>query len=152
MARGRTEIAASACPSYIQDRFYGAAAVLREDAEREKQHFDNLLEITGGAPVETQPAPRRGESKFDRIERARRGHPQCALESCRVDTDNAFCWSGRNFRIDARAAQYAPVHTREGEYYAMDRIIVMHERGRVIGYLDGEGRALDAALIMEISP
>lgn len=142
----------SSCPSYIRDQFYGAAAVLRGDVKMEKRQFDSLLEIAGNIPSNTGPSRKRRESKFDRMERARRGHPQCAFDSCRVDTDNTFCWSGRNYRIDAQAEQYAPVYTRAGEYYAMDRIIVMHEHGRVRGYLDGEGHALDAALILEISP
>ena len=152
MARGRTEIAASSCPSYIQDRFHGSAAILREDAAEEGRRFDSILETAGDVSARTKPSANHVESKFDRLERAHREYPQCAFDSCRVDTDNVFCWLGRRYRIDERAKQYAPFPTREGDYFVMDRVIVIHDRGLIRGYLDGEGRALDTALIAEISP
>jgi hypothetical protein len=49
---------------------------------------------------ETRKPPRpRSETKFDRLQRVRAGHPQCVLTSERVDTDGCFTFMGCGYRM-----------------------------------------------------
>ena len=145
---GSREIAVSSCPSCIQDLFYAGAGVLRSDAEEEKIRFAQKLEecdrVLKKKNARCKDKP---ETKFDRLQKVRSMYPGCAIEACTVDTENVFRWSEDIYRISDSLSQYRPENTDCGEYYAMDRILVVHTGQAVHCFLDQSGVLIDPGMI-----
>ena len=106
--QGRREISESSCPSDIQDLFYAGAPLLRSSAGEERAAFKQMFSETTLRPKES--------SLF----------PDGEIEASIVDTENCFIWANRKYRISREARQYEPVHTRSGDYYAMDKVLILH--------------------------
>lgn len=148
MSVGSREIAVSSCPSCVQDLFYAGAGVLRSDAEEEKTRFAQTLEdcnrVLDRKGIRRKDRP---ETKFDRLERVRSMYPGCEIQACTVDTENVFRWREDMFRISDSLSQYKPQDTDSGEYYAMDRALVVHTGQAVHCFLDQSGVLIDPGMI-----
>lgn len=127
MMQGRREISESSCPSDIQDLFYAGAPVLRSAAGEERAAFKQMFSETTLRPKESKTR----DGRFERLTRARSLFPDGEIEASIVDTENCFIWANRKYRISREARQYEPVHTRSGDYYALDKILILH-RGEEI--------------------
>ena len=148
---GSREIAVSSCPSCIQDLFYAGAGVLRSDAEEEKTRFAQTLENCNRV-LDRKDSRRkdRQETKFDRLEKVRGMYPGCAIEACTVDTENVFRWREDIYRISDSLSQYRPEDTDCGEYYAMDRALVVHTGHVVHCFLDQSGALIEPGMVEKI--
>lgn len=122
MMQGRREISESSCPSDIQDLFYAGAPVLRSAAGEERAAFKQMFSETTLRPKESRPH----DGRFERLTRAGSLFPDGEIEVSIVDTENCFIWADRKYRISREARQYEPVHTRSGDYYALDKILILH--------------------------
>jgi len=151
MSVGSREIAVSSCPSCIQDLFYAGAGVLRSDAEEEKTRFAQTLEDCNRV-LDRKDSRRkeRTETKFDRLEKVRSMYPGSAIEACTVDTDNVFRWREDIYRISDSLSQYRPEDTDCGEYYAMDRVLVVHTGHTVHCFLDQSGVLIEPGMVGKI--
>ena len=148
---GSREIAVSSCPSCIQNLFYAGAGVLRSDAEEEKTRFAQTLENCNRV-LDRKVSRRkdRQETKFDRLEKVRSMYPGCAIEACTVDTENVFRWREDIYRISDSLSQYRPEDTDCGEYYAMDRVLVVHTGHTVHCFLDLSGALIEPGMVEKI--
>lgn len=148
---GSREIAVSSCPSCIQNLFYAGAGVLRSDAEEEKTRFAQTLENCNRV-LDRKVSRRkdRQETKFDRLEKVRSMYPGCAIEACTVDTENVFRWREDIYRISDSLSQYRPEDTDCGEYYAMDRVLVVHTGHTVHCFLDQSGALIEPGMVEKI--
>ena len=122
--QGRREISESSCPSDIQDLFYAGAPVLRSAAGEERAAFKQMFSETTLRPKESRPH----DGRFERLTRAGSLFPDGEIEVSIVDTENCFIWANRKYR---EARQYEPVHTRSGDYYALDKILILHRRKEI---------------------
>ena len=148
---GSREIAVSSCPSCIQDLFYAGAGVLRSDAEEEKTRFAQTLEACN--KVLDRKDSRRNdkqETKFARLEKVRSMYPGCEIQACTVDTENVFRWREGKYRISDSLSQYRAEDTDSGEYYAMDRVLVVHAGHTVHCFLDQSGVLIDPGMVEKI--
>lgn len=151
MSVGSREIAVSSCPSCMQDLFYAGAGVLRSDAEGEKERFSLMLERNDRLPgKQAAKREKKPETKFDRLQRMREAYPDCYIGACAIDTDNMFCWRKDKYRIADSASQYSPVETDCGDYYAMDRVLVVHTGDIIHCFLDQSGVLIDPGKIEKI--
>lgn len=148
---GSREIDVSSCPSCIQDLFYAGAGVLRSDAEEEKARFAQTLEDCDRV-IEKKDSRRKdkSETKFDRLQKIRSMYPDCVIQACTVNTDNEFRWCDCKYRISDSLSQYRPVDTDSGEYYAMDRVLVIHKGDTVHCFLDQSGVLIDPGMVEKI--
>ena len=148
---GSREIAVSSCPSCIQDLFYAGAGVLRSDAEEEKARFAQTLQNCNRV-LDRKDSRRKNkaETKFDRLEKIRSMYPGCAIEACTVDTENVFRWRENKYCISDSLSQYRPEDTDCGEYYAMDRALVVHTGHTVHCFLDQSGVLIDPGMVEKI--
>ena len=148
---GSREIAVSSCPSCIQDLFYAGTGVLRSDAEEEKTRFAQTLEDCNRV-LDRKDSRRkdRTETKFDRLEKVRSMYPGCDIQACTVDTENVFRWSEGKYHISDSLSQYWAEDTDSGEYYAMDRVLVVHTGHTVHCFLDQSGVLIDPGMVEEI--
>ena len=151
MSVGSREIAVSSCPSRIQDLFYAGAGVLRSDAEEEAARFAQALENCSKALVKKDSRRReKPETKFDRLQKIRSIYPDCMIQACTVDTENVFRWHDCKYRLSESLSQYRPEDTDCGEYYAMDRVLVIHTGETVHCFLDQSGVLIDSGMIEKI--
>ena len=148
---GSREIAVSSCPSCIQDLFYAGAGVLRSDAEEEKTRFAQTLENCNRVLDRKDNRRKdRQETKFDRLGKVRGMYTGCEIEACTVDTDNVFRWREDIYRISDSLSQYRPEDTDCGEYYAMDRVLVVHTGHTVHCFLDQSGVLIEPGMVEKI--
>ena len=148
---GSREIAVSSCPSCIQDLFYADAGVLRSDAEEEKTRFAQTLENCNRVLDRKDNRRKdRQETKFDRLGKVRGMYTGCEIEACTVDTDNVFRWREDIYRISDSLSQYRPEDTDCGEYYAMDRVLVVHTGHTVHCFLDQSGVLIEPGMVEKI--
>ena len=118
----KREIPASSCPANIQNMLY-AGGGLPESADREESaRFRVMCEILDdrAAPYEAQKT-RKVNIESGQHKRARLGIH--GGEWLNVDTDGKFWYGKDRYQISDQAAQYAPIPTDYGDYYAMDRIL-----------------------------
>lgn len=145
---GSREIAVSSCPSSVQDVFYAGAGVLRSEASEEQRQFAQILDISDRRKKQPESKKKvRQESKFDRLQKAAEMYPGSRVDACMVDTENEFLWCGTRYRIDGAVAQYQAVDTDEGDYYAMDRVLVVHTGKDIHCFLDQSAVLLDPNMI-----
>lgn len=145
--QGRMELSVSSCPSFIQDQFYGAAPILREHQADERLQFAALQEkLDDHGQRKTRHTEQR-ETRYSRLERMRKLYPGCQMQHCRVDTDNTFMWAGKRYRIDEKLKQYGAVKTREGEYYAWDRILIVYDATGIRCFLDQEAEPIATGMV-----
>jgi hypothetical protein len=147
MEQGRREISESSCPSYVQDLFYGAAPILREHQSDEQLQFSALQEQLDARKRKRNRRAVTTETKYTRLERVQKAHPNCRVQRCRVDTENIFEWAGGRYCIDECVAQYGAVETREGAYYAMDQILVAYDEKGICCFLDQEANFIASEYI-----
>ena len=146
--RGRSEIDVSSCPSWIEDKMNAGGHTLCEAAREEQARFQALLDRLDGKAqpyMAHREKKRRGkpETRFHRLERVRREHPQAEIAICAVDTDSCFTACGKWYCIAESAYQYAPRQTSEGPLYDMDRIYVVLEDSFPVLFLDQDANRLN---------
>ena len=118
----KREVPVSSCTSDIDNLLY-ASGVLTDNAHQDElAGFMNLLEKLDEQAMlyETKKVPRkRIRSRFSK--KLKKGIT--GGKWCRVDTEGKF-WVGNNqYKIEDNEAQYQPVQTEYGDYYAMDKIL-----------------------------
>lgn len=67
-----------------------------------------------------------------------------------MDTENVFRWREGKYRISDSLSQYRAEDTDSGEYYAMDRVLVVHTGHTVHCFLDQSGVLIDPGMVEEI--
>lgn len=119
----KREIPVSSCTSDIENILYGNGAASDATRHEEDAAFQVMLDKLDHDAVTYEAKPRQKikcESRFHKKNRLNiHGGTWCC-----VDTDNKFWYGNQHYIINDRAAQYAPVETEFGEYYAMDKILV----------------------------
>ena len=125
-AVGSMEIDVSSCPAVYEDIFYGSSAI--PHAFNDDGVFEILLEdLDAKAPTKKDRAKPRKRivTRFEKIERLRKTRGDCEIVFCAVDTCGAFVHMEQTYRIDEGAQQYHGRETKEGQYYDMDRVMVV---------------------------
>lgn len=67
-----------------------------------------------------------------------------------VDTDNHFFYNGRCFEIDPGLIQYAPKHTRYGDKYDMDRIMIIECVDHSLHFADQDAHSIEDNLVYDL--
>ena len=118
--RMKREIPASSCPSDIENILYATGVSADTISREEWSAFKSMLEqldTTAELYEAKKPAKHTRSLYSKKIKKNIHG------EWYRVDTEGKF-WVGDNqYIIDSNAAQYAPIETDYGDYYAMDKIL-----------------------------
>lgn len=117
----KREIPATYCTSEIQDILYASGRLTGDYAKEEESEFDFMIEQLDekAAQYETKKTVKHTESLFSK--KMRKNIRDGVW--IRVDTDGKF-WIGNNkYVISDQEAQYQPVKTEYGDYYAMDKIL-----------------------------
>lgn len=119
----KREIPVSNCTSDVENVFYASGVNSPEVLRDEKAFFNEMLEkLDERAEVyEVKKEPRKKErSLFGK--KLKLGIPDG--EWYRVDTEGRFQVGEDWYQIDDREAQYLPIPTEYGAYYAMDKILL----------------------------
>ena len=118
----KREIPVSSCPSNIENLMYasggGSDIIDRDEVER----FNLMLERLDSR-AQKYDTPRKPKVKIESGQHKRRRLGIQGGEWCRVDTENKFWFGNEQYVICDNEAQYAPVSTEYGDYYAMDKIL-----------------------------
>ena len=138
MVIGRREISVTCCPAAVAEMYDSGAVDLTKLKPDDKLEYEMLTDRLA-LPETRKPARPRSETKFDRLQKVRAGHPQCVLTSERVDTDGCFTFMGCGYRIDPGFNKYSPHNTRYGAQYDMDRVLILHDGIKVILFLAQDG-------------
>ncbi len=148
----KREISLSDCPC-------GASFMINDDGEQAlsgehwgRARYEAMLERVDARakPYEKKDREAKKEqkrarqtTKFSRIADIESKHPGCTCAGYRVDTDNEFDVCGIRYRISSTCEKYAPRHTRYGDQYDMDRVLVFTcPDGRLI-FADQDGYLID---------
>jgi len=118
----KREIPVSNCPGEIENLLYASGGFGAGRDEEEQATFRWLTDKLDeqAAPYEIKkPQAERVESRFEK--KLRKGI--CGGTWYRVDTDGKFRIGNEDYIIEDNAAQYQPVKTEYGDYYAMDMIL-----------------------------
>lgn len=118
----KREIPVSNCPAEIENLLYATGGLTGTYEQEEYASFQCLLEKLDAKAVpyemKKQPAEKR-KSLFSK----KRELGISGGEWYRVDTDGKFWIGNDQYIIEDNAAQYQPVRTEYGDYYAMDKIL-----------------------------
>lgn len=68
---------------------------------------------------------------------------------CKVDTNNEFTLRNKKMYIDVGAKEYAPISTKDGQYYAMDEIYVFTEPNQPDRYFNQSIDIIDENMISD---
>ena len=122
LMHAKREIPVSSCPSNIENMLYSNGGGTESIEMDEAAQFNVMLERLD-SKAQRYDAPKKRRPKFES-----RQHKRSRLgihdgEWLLVDTDNKFWYRNEMYVICDQAAQYAPVDTPYGEYYAMDKIL-----------------------------
>ena len=120
---------------------------LNRDERRELMKFLNGSE--DGKGVRLKKVKHR-ETRFDRINALMKQNPRSKLTTVRVDTDNRFCYKDSKYKIDPFVKGYAPRHTRYGDQYDMDRIMVIDSGSGQLHFADQDGYAIEDNMIQTL--
>ena len=149
--RRSREINMSDCPGCVLELLETGelnASALNRDERRELQEFLN------GINKEEQPLAkekkRHWETRFDRINRIKNLYPGGQLTTVVVDTDNRFLYNGRRFELDQSLEQYSPRHTRYGDQYDMDRVMVIECDDGSLFFADQDGASIDGSYVYDL--
>ena len=149
--RRNREINMSDCPGCVLELLETGelnASALNRDERRELQEFLN------GISKEEQPLAKgkkkHRETRFDRINRLKSLYPGGRLTTVVVDTDNRFLYNGRRFELDRSLEQYSPRHTRYGDQYDMDRVMVIKCDDGSLFFADQDGASIDGSYVYDL--
>lgn len=120
---------------------------LNRDERRE------LLEFLNGSEDVAEIRPKKvkhRETRFERINALMKRYPNGKLTTVRVDTDNRFCYKNVWFEIDPSVKGYAPRHTRYGDQYDMDRVMVIDIGSGQLHFADQDGYAIEDNMIQTL--
>ena len=119
----KREIPMSSCPAYVENVAYGTSIsssdLINDDEEFRFQLVLEKLDKDAEKYIPEIKKKKRTKSKF----RKKTKLGISGGEWYSVDTDGKFVFDGQQYIIDDQAAQYAPVETEYGAYYAMDKIL-----------------------------
>lgn len=157
-ARGSSEIPVSSCPADMSDIFYADGATLHDCAGMTSDQFSLMLEeLDEAAAKYAKPKSERQRAKkakvstrFETVESIKRQYPGSRFTFCRVDTDNRFLFEGEAYGIDESVEAYRLTETAEGDWYAMDQIVVVRDTEGDIHFYDQWLRPLYEDLIYPI--
>lgn len=145
------EINMSDCPAIVLQLLETGkldTASLNCDERRELQAFLNGSASDEG-DARCKKAKRR-ETRFERINGLMKRFPGGKLTAVSVDTDNQFYYNDRRFEIDSSLKGYAPRHTRYGDQYDMDRVMVMDCGNGSLHFADQDGYDIEDEMITSI--
>ena len=121
------EIPVTECPADYSDLIYSDRTPPVE--EEDDQHFecvlDRLKRIDKRRPKKLLP---HRETRFERIEKIRKGYPGCEFTWCIVDADNMFTYKGKRYSVPEEMRGYI-------EDSQMDRILAV-ESDRILRFYD----------------
>ena len=149
--RRSREINMSDCPGCVLELLETGelnASALNRDERRELQEFLNGINKEEQPLAKEKKRPR--ETKFDRINRIKNLYPGGRLTTVVVDTDNRFLYNGRRFELDQSLDQYSPRHTRYGDQYDMDRVMVIECDDGSLFFADQDGASIDGGYVYDL--
>ena len=145
------EINMSDCPACVLELLETGemeTAMLNRDQRRELQEFLNGTD-EGEKPVSVRNKQRR-ETRFDRINKLMNLFPDGRITTVSVDTENRFVYCGRSYRIDPGVECYAPRHTRYGDQYDMDRVMVIERGDGSLYFADQEANPIHESMVYDM--
>lgn len=135
MARGRSEIPVSSCPSRIK-RLYGFDERCSEEKSVTESEFEVAMATVDDKAKEVGVKPKVAKEPYvpslrkQRINQIRQDHPGSVFHFCRIDTENCFTFHDTVYRVSESIAAYLPTQTKHGLHYDMDEVVVAaHEDG-----------------------
>lgn len=136
----KREIPASSCPSEIDNLLYASGVTSEKHAKEEKWLFEHLLGQLDERVerAEAKKVIRNKKSLFSK--KLKKGIHDGTWY--RVNTDGDFQIRNDRYRIDDQAAQYQPVRTDYGDYYAMDKILYANGKFYDMNYDEVSVRAM----------
>ena len=124
LMHAKREIPVSSCPSVIENMLYSNGGGTELLEQNENEQFSVMLDKLD-SKAERYETQRKRKQKF-KYESGQHKRARLGIhggEWCRVDTEGKFWFGNEQYVINDQEAQYAPVHTEYGDYYAMDRIL-----------------------------
>lgn len=123
-------------------------SALNRDERRELQEFLNCIDKEERRFAKGKKKHR--ETRFDRINRIKNLYPDGRLTTVIVDTDNRFLYNGKRFELDRSLEQYSPRHTRYGNHYDMDRVMVIECDDGSLFFADQDGASIDGSYVYDL--
>lgn len=119
------EIPASECLSEISDCLY-SQRMQPIDSEDENQRFELLIEKLDAEDKRPKRIPERKkiETRFDRIDKIIKAHPDAKRTWCCVDAENNYIYMGETYHISDEIEAYR--HDEE-KIDSMDRILIVDD-------------------------
>ena len=148
---GDREINLSDCPACVMELLETGeldTAALNHDERQELRTF--LYGAEDDGKPEKACATQRRETRFDRINRLMKRFSNGRITTACVDTDNHFFYNGRCFEIDPGLTQYAPKHTRYGDQYDMDRIMIIECVDHTLHFADQDAHSIEDNLVYDL--
>lgn len=128
MADGNREIPLSACPSFIEEQFYGGGS--SQPTEDDKLFLQQMTESLDEQAEKIfkgkrRPAKKKPATKSDKIRKFESEHKTVEYFYPAVNTDGDFSVLNQRFHISEACIQYAPKSVGDDVLYDMDKVIAV---------------------------
>ena len=94
-----------------------------------------MIDNLSGDKKKSKPRQKQ-ETRFDRIQNARKEYGKLKTTRAIVDTDNIFMFCGKRYKISY--TKYQPEKTKVGDYYELDYVICAQTPGGGLLFFDPE--------------
>ena len=118
----KREIPLSSCPESLEHMMYATGGGNEEFDRADNERFEFLLERLDQRAQKYE-FPKKHRRKIESGQHKRRRLGIQGGEWLTVNTDNVFRFGDDVYVIEDNEAQYAPINTEYGDYYAMDRVL-----------------------------
>ena len=146
----KREIPLSSCPESFEHLMYATGGGTEDIDRADFERFELLLERLDQRAQKYE-FPKKQRPKIESGQHKRRRLGICSGEWLTVNTDNVFRYGDDVYVIEDQEAQYAPISTEYGDYYAMDRVLASGGKFYDMNYNEIKVQKIGTVVAKEIS-
>ena len=147
----KREVPVSSCPDHFENMIYSTGEGTSKGYDNDEYERFSLLLEKLDAKAQKYEVPKKRRPKIESKQHKRRRIGITDGEWLTVNTDNMFRYGDDVYVIEDQEAQYAPISTEYGDYYAMDRILASGGKFYDMNYDEVKVQKIGTVVAKEIS-